>query len=69
MNHEIAEFVIGTCKSPAEIAEHFDIPIDDIEEILLDNNIEMCPECSWWVDSFELVDEEGESISCLNCRS
>lgn len=63
--------VLGTCWSEAEIADRFDIDIDDVTEKLLDENIELCPMCGWWHESGELTDvddPDDETIACPDCR-
>ena len=65
----IYDFVIGSCCGETEIAERFDLDIDDVLEVLLDVNIESCSGCGWWFDCGELVDEEGDLTGyCQDCR-
>ena len=52
---DIGYYALGTCKSEAAIAEHFDIDEDDVPELLLDANVERCPGCDWWHEAGELV--------------
>lgn len=41
----------------------------DVLEILLDENVDRCEECDTWVESSELVDDDGEYVgSCSSCR-
>lgn len=67
----IADYVVGTCMSVAEISSKFDLsPEDeeDLESTLEDMNVERCPFCEWWCESWELVDEDGEVVGCDDCR-
>lgn len=50
--------------------ETLDLDAGELDELLLDNNVEKCPECELYVDSHELLDENGEIDGhCDNCRS
>lgn len=67
-------YAVGSSDAPYILAERFDIPEDDIEEILLDHNIEMCSGCGWWYESGDLTPDEDEGDSeeltgyCSDCR-
>ncbi len=42
---------------------------EELKDRLLDDNIEQCPGCKWWVDSSELFDEDDQIDGhCENCR-
>lgn len=43
---------------------------ETLEEALLDANVERCPNCGWYTDSFHLIDDgEAEPDGyCDNCR-
>lgn len=62
----------GTLLSEAQLLERSglgdDVSEDEVIEILLDEGVERCPECEWWVYSWELVDEDGKETVCENCR-
>lgn len=62
----------GTLLSEAQLLERSGlvdiITEDEVLEILLDEGVERCPECDWWVYSWELVDEDGNETACENCR-
>lgn len=68
----IVDYAQGTCLSPSAIAAHFDEVDDDagddIEEVLLDANIELCRGCEWWHESGELADDEDHIGYCSDCR-
>ena len=73
---QVADYALGTCRSNAEIADRFDLDIDEVEEVLLDANIERCSLCGWWYESGELTpDEDTEEYSddlvglCQDCRT
>ena len=50
------------------ICEEYDLSMEDLEELMLDNNYGRCPECEWWCECGELVDEDGEPCECTSCR-
>lgn len=68
---KIYNYLEGTCNSPAQAVDYFDLKCspEEVEEKMLDMGIEICPGCGWWVESGELVDENGEVVFCENCRS
>jgi len=69
---ELAAEAQGTLLSEAQLLERSGlvdiITEDEVLEILLDEGVERCPECDWWVYSWELVDEDGNETACENCR-
>ena len=70
---EIKWQILGTCVSPKSIIssfdlESFEITAEDLVEKLQEDSIEMCPECEWWVESYELVDDYDNLSSCENCK-
>lgn len=52
----------------AELCDQFGIELEDLEKIMLNANWERCPECDWWCECGELVDEESEPCACEQCR-
>jgi hypothetical protein len=49
--------------------DRFNISEDAINEIMLDNGYEKCPSCEWYVETYELYDDEDELDGCCwNCR-
>jgi len=69
---DLAADAQGTLLSEAQLLERSglgdDVGEDEVIEILLDEGVERCPECGWWVHSWELVDEDGNETVCENCR-
>lgn len=69
---KIAEYLVGTCNSIDEALERFDVVEDtsEVEDQLLDlpEGVECCPGCGWWVNSWELVDDNNDLCLCENCR-
>ncbi len=41
--------------------------MEDLEELMVDHGYERCPECEWWVECGELVDDDGEEKVCAGC--
>lgn len=65
---KIVEQLAGTSNSWCAASEDAGIEIEAIEEIMLNANYERCPECDWWVECSELLDDNGELTVCENCR-
>lgn len=63
----VADYALGTCDSPAAIAQCFDMPEEDVEERLLDFSVEPCEGCGWWSESSDLAEEGAEGF-CSDCR-
>lgn len=72
---ELGNRLEGTCAAIETVlggmgleGENFNI--EEIEDQLLDlpEGIERCPGCGWWVYSWDLVDENGDTGECENCR-
>jgi len=42
----------------------------ELKELALDENVEKCPTCYWWVESGELIPDGSDETDrhCLNCR-
>ncbi len=66
---EVKSAVLGTCTTLTAIIDNMDLDIDenDLEELLEIDSVQCCPECGWWVESYEL-EEDGEEVSCESCR-
>jgi predicted Zn-ribbon and HTH transcriptional regulator len=69
--NKVANYVLGTCKNPSTVIEYFNLDVDenDIEDLLLDVNIEMCEGCGYWFESSDLIDDDMENPGyCNQCR-
>ena len=68
---EVGEYLRGSCKSTSDAIEHFELDIEEgiLENRLLDVDIEICVNCDWWHEVYELeyVEEEGGGV-CEDCR-
>jgi hypothetical protein len=62
----VADAARGTASSPAELAAQFGVDEQQVEEQLASLEVETCPGCGMWWDSFELANEEGY---CPDCRT
>ena len=70
---DFKHFLLGTAISLNFAIDQFSLldfglSEEDIIEALEQDSIELCPECGWWVESYELVDEYDNLCSCENCR-
>lgn len=49
--------------------EFEDLEMEDIEEIALNENIERCKQCDWFVKSYDLLDDDDNNTEiCSECR-
>ena len=67
---KVYQYLEGTCHSATDAIYYFDLDCteEEVEEKMLELNLEVCPGCGWWVESYELVDENGELVYCDHCR-
>lgn len=61
-NTAIANEMKGTCKVARSLFP--EVEIEEIEEIMLNANYEMCPGC-WWTSCSELAANDEEYNQCL----
>lgn len=67
---DICDTVTGYVLGFEKVIQETGMDVSELEELLLNHNIEKCPTCEWYVDSFELL-PDGESDPdgfCFNCR-
>ena len=66
---KVYKYLEGTCLTPQQAIDYFNLKCtpEDVENAMLDLNLEQCPNCGWWVESWELTDENGEPKFCDNC--
>ena len=66
----IAELATSYVLGVSMVQTEFDLDIDQIEDILLDANIEKCPDCGWYDESHNLFgpDQDEPDGHCSNCR-
>ena len=65
---EIEERLLGTADCVERALEDLGIEEDPTDVMAEFNTIERCPECDWWVETGELVDEDCEEVPCSGCR-
>lgn len=69
---QIIDTVTGYADGFERVLRDETIDIDDpdeLDELLLDHNVEKCPECEFYVHSHELLNDNGEIDGhCDNCR-
>lgn len=66
LNRQIAERIVGTCKTEAGIAHEFDIDDDRVLEALVDQRVSCCATCGWWDYDDNMTDDGGDLI-CDEC--
>lgn len=47
-----------------EVCKQYDVELADLEILLLNEGIERCKSCEWWIDCCDL----GENNICLGCK-
>lgn len=66
---EILDVVTGYVNGYERVLCETGMDSVELDELLLNHNIEKCPNCEWYTDSFNLVDEASEPDGyCDNCR-
>lgn len=78
LKEQIREYLEGTCQLPGAAIYKFDLDCDDdeITDIMLDFNLELCPTCGWWCECHERIPDDRYPNSdgmtpdehCENCR-
>lgn len=69
---EVQHYLLGTCKSPDEAIEHFELNIDayQLEDWILGgpNGVEICKRCEWWheVASLTFIEDINGGV-CDQC--
>ena len=70
--NRIADLATGFALGFSQAQQESGLDAEVLEDILLDMNIEKCPDCGWFVDSHELIPPEGDGETpdghCRNCR-
>ena len=67
---EIADLATSYADGFQRVRTATGLPDDVIVDMLLNMNIEKCPNCGWFTDSFELLadGEDDPDGFCDNCR-
>lgn len=59
----------GYANGESKVLARLNINVTLLEQLALDENVECCPTCDWWVDSHELLDDDQKIDGhCDNCR-
>jgi hypothetical protein len=66
----IAELATSYVLGVSMVQAEFELDIDVIDDVLLDQNIEKCSNCGWYDQSFNLftADQDEPDGCCSNCR-
>ena len=66
---EIVDLLTGYADGEQKALERFDLTIEEVEDVALNNGLERCPTCDCWVPAYELVDDDNEvRDECEDCR-
>lgn len=66
---KVYNYTIGSCAGVDDIADRFNLHDYDVEELLVDMGLEVCPQCGWWTECGELADEDDlDDYQCNSCR-
>lgn len=67
---DLIETVIGYANGFDRALSSSGLSQSELEDLLLDENVEQCPDCEWWVDSSELFNNDDVIDGhCENCRN
>jgi len=68
----ISEDLIGTCNTIESVMEILMIDEkhkEEVESRIEECDIELCNGCGWWVETYDLINDENEQENtCSNCR-
>ena len=65
----VADAARGTALSNGALAQRYGVDESIVEEMLEDFSLERCEGCRWWMESYELLDEDGEDTGfCEDCQ-
>lgn len=67
---EICDTATSYANGYAQVQARTGMSAEALDELLLNNNIEACPNCGWHTDCYHLVDDNSEPDGyCDNCRN
>lgn len=65
----IVDALLGQNHTESEIADTYNITVEQIEEIMVDAGCERCETCDYWFEASETIDENNEpTYQCESCR-
>ena len=66
---EVCDHFAGSCMAYTnDFEEDYGLTEDEVEEILIEADIEMCVVCGWWQYSGEYCSEhDHDEITCMDC--
>lgn len=68
----ILKALVGSGDSVTEevlLTEELGIALEEIETVMLNHGYERCATCEMWVESHELLNEEGDVVGdCIACQ-
>lgn len=67
---EIVEECLTQPMGDFRMRAKYDLALEELDDLLLDENVERCPSCRVIADSHALVDDSGKvDGKCTNCRA
>lgn len=66
--NDLVDTVTGYADGFERARQRYKLEVEELEELLLDENIQQCEGCNWYVEAGELVDEQGVVNLCESCR-
>ncbi len=66
--NEIIEHVVGTCKADYDIANDFNITVEEVQDAMIDGEADWC-NCCGWIYKMEYLDAYSGDLLCYNCQS
>ena len=66
----VADRLMGSCANVEDVLDELEIEADpdEVEAALSGVYVERCPGCAWWMESGELLNDDGDAVGCDQCR-
>ena len=70
ISEDDADTLTSYADGDARVMSSRHLTLAQLREAALDHNVEQCPNCLCWVDSYERIPDgaDGPDRYCLNCR-
>lgn len=64
---DIADEVSGSALGMEDAMARYDLEVDEIEEVMLDEGYEQCTECGWWDEAGALIEDDINGYKHPDC--